>query len=52
MNDRYLEWGPARHRTPQDQPVTGSAGSTLMTGTPWPAGTDQRDADRDRPDDN
>lgn len=49
MNDRYLEWGPARHRSPQDQPLTASM---LMTGTPWPAPTDQRDADRDRPDDN
>jgi hypothetical protein len=36
MNDLYLEWGPARHRASQDQSST----------------VDQRDADRDRPDDN
>ena len=37
MIDLDLEWGPARHRDAQDQPLTGA---------------DQRDSDRERPDDN
>ena len=48
MDDRYLEWGPARHRAPHEQPMTGS---TLAAPT-WTAAADQRDADQDRPDDN
>jgi hypothetical protein len=47
MND-LLEWGPARHRAPLDQPL-----HPVATSTPTrPGAVDQRDADRDRPDDN
>ena len=54
MYDFYPEWGPARHREDEERRPTRRA----RYWQPQPAmaavgaGTEARDADRDRPDDN